>query len=359
MDKKRITAAVRKWLVIVCIFCIVAVISEILRNMGIGNDTIILVFILGVFFSVICTGSYLCGFISAIIGVGLFNYLYTVPRYTLFISKSADVFLLCFFFITVTSIGAIMSKLQKQKDEVEKAQRDIEKEQLRNALLRSIAHDLRSPLTAMYGTSELLADDFDQLSDKEKIELTHGIRDESVWLTNIVENTLRMTRINESRMTVNKEDEVIDDIVETAVTHMKSLLGKREFSVSLPQEIVSVPVDGQLIAQVIINLLDNAVKYTEPGDHISLDVTCGENEAFFSVSDDGKAIDKSVKENIFDSFITTAGENGDKCSGSGLGLAICRTIVEAHGGRIYSENIEPHGAKFTFSLPLEDDKNEK
>jgi two-component system sensor histidine kinase KdpD len=229
----------------------------------------------------------------------------------------------------------------------------MEGEKLRNALLRSVAHDLRSPLTSLSGASTLLADDNGRLTDSEKKQLATDISEEMLWLTNLVENILNMTRISSSQLVLHKEDEVVDDVVGEAVEHMKRLIKDRDFKVVLPEEVLTVPMDGKLIVQVLVNLLDNAIKHTTFNDSISLLVAKVDNRIRFTVSDTGEGIDEKIKDTLFESFVTSDRDVSDGKRGIGLGLAICKAIVKAHGGVIKAESNQPKGSQFVFDLPRE------
>ena len=230
----------------------------------------------------------------------------------------------------------------------------MERERLRSTLLRSVAHDLRSPLTALSGASTLLFDDYERLSEPEKKQLAGDISEEMVWLSNLVENILNMTRINESRLELNKEDEVVDDVVGEAVSHMSRLLKLRKFRAVLPDEVLMAPMDGKLIVQALVNLLENAVKHTQADSEIVLTVRKRERAIEFCVSDTGAGIDESVKDTLFDGFVTSDHGRSDSKRGMGLGLAICKAVAEAHGGEIHVEPNRPHGSRFIFTLPMEE-----
>ena len=230
----------------------------------------------------------------------------------------------------------------------------MERERLRSTLLRSVAHDLRSPLTALSGASTLLFDDYERLSESEKKQLAGDISEEMVWLSNLVENILNMTRINESRLELNEEEEVVDDVVGEAVSHMSRLLKPRKFRAVLPDEVLMAPMDGKLIVQVLVNLLDNAVKHTQADSEIELTVKKREHAIEFCVADTGKGIDESVKDTLFEGFVTSDHGRSDSKRGMGLGLAICKAVVEAHGGEIHVEPNSPQGSRFVFTLPMEE-----
>ncbi len=229
----------------------------------------------------------------------------------------------------------------------------MEREQQRGTLLRSVAHDLRSPLTAISGAGNLLADNYFRLSDAERRKLASDISEEIVWLSDLVENILSMTRISEQKIVLHKQDEVIDDVIGEAVKHTERLLRDRQFHVKLPDEVVTAPMDGKLIAQVVINLLENAVRHTPPDSEISLTVHA-ESELTVSVADTGNGIPDAIRDHLFERFVTQASDIVDGRQGLGLGLSICKTIIEAHGGTISVSDNVPKGSIFTFTLPMEE-----
>ncbi|MCR3955224.1 MAG: ATP-binding protein [Gudongella sp.] len=255
-----------------------------------------------------------------------------------------------------TQLGIALegNRLYTEREQIRVA---MEKERLRANLLRSVSHDLRTPLTALSGAGNLLAENFDVLRDDEKRKLATDISEEIGWLTNLVENILNMTRINNEQLLLKKEEEIIDDVVSEAVSRTKRILKGRSFSVTLPSEVVSAPMDGKLIVQVIVNLLENAVRHTSRDSSVSLDVEINGTEVEFTVSDTGQGIDDSIKDSLFDRFVTLDKGVTDGKRGIGLGLTICKAIVEAHGGKIHSEDNLPKGSKFIFTLPLEGDEN--
>lgn len=235
----------------------------------------------------------------------------------------------------------------------EKIRLAMVREQQRGTLLRSVAHDLRSPLTALSGAGNLLADNYQELSESQRKKLASDISEEIVWLTDLVENILNMTRISEQKIVLHKQDEVIDDVIGEAVKHTERLIRGRSFQVKLPEEVVTAPMDGKLISQVIINLLENAVRHTPPESAITLTVQAGE-KLIVSVQDTGGGIPAAIRGHLFERFVTQDDEIVDGRRGLGLGLSICKAIVEAHGGEIFVADNVPTGAIFTFTLPMEE-----
>ena len=172
----------------------------------------------------------------------------------------------------------------------------------------------------------------------------------------MVTNLLNLTKIQDGKAPVKKKNEIVDEIIAAAVEHVSKRLGLHTLIVDKPPDIIIVPMDGQLIIQVLVNLLDNAVKHTQPDSSIKLCVRADKKEAVFEVIDNGAGIPQNIHEKIFDNFVTGSGNNGDMTRGTGLGLAIAKSIVEAHGGTIAVRNAPSGGAVFTFTIPLGDSK---
>ncbi|MEJ8737017.1 ATP-binding protein [Erysipelotrichaceae bacterium HCN-30851] len=223
-------------------------------------------------------------------------------------------------------------------------------------LLRSISHDLRTPLTGIMGNCEVLKK---ILQEQEAIALTEGIYEDANWLHSLVENILSLTKLQEGKMQMNMQGEAIDEIIGVAIQQFEKN-SKRIINVSLPEDIVMVQADAKLLEQVILNLLDNASKHTPKEGNISIKVESSLQEVCIIVEDDGEGIASDDIENIFEMFYTTTKKPTDAVSGIGLGLTICKSIIEAHGGKIYAENrTDSHGARFRFVLPRKGDYDEK
>ena len=226
----------------------------------------------------------------------------------------------------------------------------MEREHLISNLLRSIGHDLRTPLAGIAGASSYIVERSKSL-DRESIERLAGdINEQAIWLTTLVENILNMTRIENDKLEVNKQSEVIDDVVSEAVTHVVGL-NKRPFKITLPKEVIAVPMDGKMIVQVLVNLLDNAVKHTSNDCAIELVINQIDGYVVFNIADGGIGTDNSINEDLFDAFVTSGKTGADGKKGIGLGLAICKAVVKAHGGRITTGTSNLGGALFTFTLP--------
>ena len=166
----------------------------------------------------------------------------------------------------------------------------------------------------------------------------------------LMENILNMTKLESEEFEIRKNQEVVDDLIYEAVSHIIGLREKRRFEIKLPSELIVVNVDGKLMVQVLVNLLDNAMKHTGENGWICIEARYDAGKVWISVEDDGDGIQEDLKENIFDEFVTRADEKGDRQRGIGLGLAICKAVVNAHGGNICAENRKEGGARFMFWL---------
>lgn len=229
---------------------------------------------------------------------------------------------------------------------------NIEKEKLKSNLLRSISHDLRTPLTSIAGNAEFLLQSIDKPNlDISKSMLT-DISTDASWLSNLVENLLNMTRIEDGRLLLNTQKEVVDDIISEAVGHVSKRLANHTLVVNKPDDIVLVPMDGSLIIQVLVNLIDNSIKHTRSDSEIVVSAYINEGMVF-EVSDNGGGIAPDFIDSIFDSFVTSSATVSDTHRGVGLGLSIVKSIVGAHGGEITAQNNDKGGATFKFELPLE------
>lgn len=227
-------------------------------------------------------------------------------------------------------------------------------EQLRANLLRAISHDLRTPLTAISGNAENVLKNYEKLDADMREQIFKEIFDDSQWLIGIVENLLSVTRIEEGRMNFNMSIQLMDEVISEALTHIRQKRNRHDIEVCCEDELLLAKMDAKLIVQVIINLVENAIKYTPYGTSIRI-VTRKEEEAVaVSVMDNGPGIPKEIKPRVFDMFYTGENMVADSRRSLGLGLALCKSIINAHGGEITLTDNQPHGCNFTFTLPLEE-----
>ncbi|EFR98887.1 sensor protein KdpD, partial [Listeria seeligeri FSL N1-067] len=227
------------------------------------------------------------------------------------------------------------------------------KEKMRSNLLRAISHDLRTPLTGIIGASSALLEKETELDKATQHDLIKGIKDDSGWLIRMVENLLSVTRISEGLVSLEREPEAVEEIVGEAVGRIKKRFTDRIIHVQVPRDLLMVPMDGTLIEQVLINLMENALRHAGADAEVWVDVTKTENSAIFSVRDNGTGIPENRMADLFDTFAVEARERSDMSRGLGLGLSICMSIIRAHDGTIEAKNNELGGATFWFTLPLD------
>lgn len=260
--------------------------------------------------------------------------------------------------VLLSILGECALCLENIKNAREKEEAAIlaKNEQLRANLLRAISHDLRTPLTSISGNASNLLSNFGKMDDETREQIFKDIYDDSMWLINLVENLLAVTRIEEGRVNLNQSAELMDEIITEAMRHISRRSKDHIIKVSSSEDFILARIDAKLIVQVIINLVDNAVKYTPEGSTIEINTRKLGKEVVVSVSDNGQGIPDEQKPRIFDMFYSGANKVADSRRSLGLGLYLCKSIITAHGGTITVSDNKPSGAVFTFTLPAEEVK---
>lgn len=224
-------------------------------------------------------------------------------------------------------------------------------EQLRANLLRAISHDLRTPLTSISGNASNLLSNYDKLDPAMRTQIFTDIYDDSQWLISLVENLLSVTRIEEGRMQLNLSVQLMDEVIEEALRHISRKRSEHQITVEYQDEFILARIDARLIMQVIINLVDNAIKYTPAGSQITITAAKTKDTVSVRVADNGSGIPDKLKSRVFDMFFTGENRIADGRRSLGLGLALCKSILHAHGGEMTLTDNVPHGAVFTLTLP--------
>jgi two-component system sensor histidine kinase KdpD len=237
-------------------------------------------------------------------------------------------------------------------EETQEAEVRIEAEQLRSSLLSSVSHDLRTPLTSITGAATTLVEQGDKIDTDTRRELAEAIHEEADRLNRLVTNLLDMTRLESGAAAVHREWQPLEAVVGAALGRMKRRLEDRVVNTDLPSTLPLVSIDGVLIEQVFLNLLDNVARHTPPGAPIDIGATASAAEVTVSIADRGPGLPAETVPHIFEKFYRS--EASAARGGAGLGLSICRAIVKAHGGRIWAENRPGGGLVFRFVLPLPD-----
>lgn len=254
--------------------------------------------------------------------------------------------------ISIALDREILAEIQKN------SKLEIESERLRNNLLRSISHDLRSPLAGIKGSVSTIIENGNLISNDKKEELLQGVYDDTEWLIRLIENLLSMTRFEEGNMEIKKNMELVEEVIYEAVQRTSKRFKDHKIKVKIPENVIMAPMDGSLIKQVLINLLDNSLKFTPKDSLIEVRAYEKEKKVFFEVIDNGNGISEEILPHIFDRFFTNGSKISDSRRGVGLGLAICKSIVEAHNGMIDAYNKKAGGAVFRFYIPKEENKYE-
>ena len=305
------------------------------------------VFVLAVLMISRLTTGYLFGLIASVLGVVCVNFIFTYPYWVVNFTISGYPLT----FLTFLMVSIITCTLTTQAKQQERLRTENEKEKMRANLLRSVSHDIRTPLTSIIGSTSTVLEN-PSLSEIEKRELLEDVRGEAQWLIRVVENLLSITRIGDDQARITKQPEVAEEVLGDAIQKFRKRFPQVAVSVSVPDDLLFVPLDPILLKQVLSNLMENAVLHGKATTMISLSVREEDGFAVFSVQDDGAGIPEKELPTLFDGRVKRSEDEGkDGKRNMGLGLSVCLAIVRAHNGTMDAKNLE-HGAEFTFRLPL-------
>lgn len=325
-----------------------------------NSGNIALIYILALITVVRFTDGYLPGLISSVVAVICVNFLFTYPYFELNFTLSGYpiTFLEMLGVTLLTSTMTASIKTQARTiAEKDKLLAETEKEKMSANLLRAVSHDLRTPLTGIIGASSSYLENTTLLPEEDKIAIITHIHEDANWLLNMVENLLAVTRIYNQSTTVKKTDESVEEIVSAAIIRLKKRLPEAAVNVSVPEELLIIPMDAILIEQVLINLLENAITHSQSREPVLCYVDDDAETVIFHVRDYGVGIDPDRLNNIFDGNSYIGNKESDSNKGMGIGLSICKTILTAHGGTINARN-HVQGAEFYFTLPKGETQNE-
>jgi len=293
-----------------------------------------------------CTKGYIYGVISSLIGVLCVNYFFTIPFYQF----NFTIYGYPLTFIVMFAVSIIISALTTQIKNQEALRAEAEKHRLRADLLKSISHDIRTPLTSILGASSALENE--NLSAQARAELIGEIQNDAQWLIRMTENILSITRVNNARADIHQVDEVADEVLGSAVVKFRTHHPSIQVQIEQPDEILFVPMDAMLIEQVFLNLFENAVKHGEKTSRIFVRYQAEDGVVRFRIADDGEGFPQAMLDNPFggyDIHLRDADTSGSR--NTGTGLTVCKAIVAAHGGDIRVYNDKNGGAVVEFDLP--------
>ena len=315
------------------------------------QSLIAMIFVLGVFLISCKTQSFFWGIFASLVSVLAVNYAFTFPYYAFDLISPECVASAVVMLIVSTLTGMLTTQIKRQ----EKIRLEMERERMRGNLLRAISHDLRTPLTSIYGASSAIIENYETLSATQKKELLHNMRSDAGWLIRMVENLLSVTRIDTGVVKLVKVPVVLEELIDSVLVKFAKNHPELDVHVDLPEAFVSIPMDSMLMEQVLLNLLENAAIHAEGMRNLWLRVTLRDGHAVFSVMDDGCGIAADRMENLFSGYLDRQNlpVDGNRRN-MGIGLSVCAAIVKAHGGEISGSNRPEGGAAFTFSLKTED-----
>jgi len=332
-------------MVLVLFFCVSLGVEELLD----ATSLVPALFALAVFLISLLTDGYLYGILASILSVMALNFAFTWPYFAFNFSipenmASAVVMLI----ITITS-SALTSKIQQQK----MLREESAKEKMRANLLRAVSHDLRTPLTTIYGSSSLITEQYDSLSREQVLQLVGGVKEDAQWLMGMVENLLSVTKLDTEGVKLIKTPIVLEELIDSVLVRFRKRYPKQRIEVDIPDEFVSIPMDAVLIEQVLVNMLENAVQHATGMTELILKIFVMGDKAIFEIIDDGCGISKDKRDSIFTGYFEKKdGPADNQKSSMGIGLSVCASIIKAHDGDISVENRKTGGCIFRFSLDM-------
>ena len=317
-----------------------------------GDQAVPMVFMLAVLLTARITDGYIYSLAASVVSVFGVNYAFTYPYFEFNFTITGYPFT----FFTMFTVSVVVGMLTDQVKRQSRIEAEAEAEKMKANLLRSVSHDLRTPLTTIIGSTSAVLENYDKFSDDVKRDLIGQVREDAQWLMRLVENILSITRMKNGPVQIKKSPEAAEEIAAEAVSKFRARFPETHVSVSVPPELVMVPMDAVLVEQVLINLMENAVLHGRHVTLIELSVCCEGSDAVFSVADDGCGIDPRILPRLFEEMFPHAQElRGDVRRNMGIGLSVCMSIVRAHGGRMTAENRKEGGARVSFALPLEEE----
>ena len=321
------------------------------------TDSLIpMVSVLGVFLIAFLTQGYFWGIAASVINVAAVNFAFTYPYYAFDFFVHESISSAVVMLIVAIMTGTLTTKIKEH----EKVRVESEREIMRANLLRAMSHDIRTPLTAIYGATSTVIENYDSLSRAQQIKLLDDVRDDADWLIRMVENLLSVTRIDGGRVQVAKTPTVLEELIDTAVLKFKKRYPQAPLTVTAPDDFIIVAVDPLLIEQVLINLLENAVLHAEGMTEVRLAVSDAENSVTLEISDNGCGIPEAMMDRLFTGAISSEKSSPDARRNSmGIGLSVCSAIIKAHGSTITAENCKDGGACFRFMLRKENAEDGK
>ena len=309
-----------------------------------------MIFVLGVFLVSWRTQGYFWGIASSLLSVLAVNWAFTYPYWAFDLISPECISSAVVMLIVSTMTGALTTRLKQQ----EKLKAEAETERMRGNLLRAVSHDLRTPLTSIYGSCSAIIENFDSIPREKQLKLLQDIQTDSQWLNRMVENLLSVTRVDADKVRLSKHSTVLEELIDALLVKFHKHYPDTAVQVAIPEDFISIPMDPVLIEQVLMNLLENAVFHAHGMRNLWLRVEIQNNFAVFSVEDDGCGISEERMAHLFTGLPDSVAPADSTRSNMGIGLSVCKTIIKAHGSELKAGNRPGGGAVFRFALEMEE-----
>lgn len=331
----------------VCVFFGAFAINLLIRKLFTTQTLVPMIFVFGVFLISLKTHGYCYGIVSAFLSVFAVNFAFTYPYYTLDFFVEESILSAIIMLVVAVSTSTLNIRIRDQ----ENLRAESEKERMRGNLLRAISHDLRTPLTSIYGSASTLISKKKALSEGQQLKLLGEIQEDSEWLIRMVENLLAVTRIDGAKVKIVKTPIVLDELIDSVLMKFAKKHPNQKVITQIPADFVDIPMDSILIEQVLLNFLENAVFHAKGMTELKLSVSLAGDKAVFEVADNGCGIPEEILDKIFTGYYkkSAAPIDGTR-SNMGIGISVCAAIIKAHGSEIFVENRKGGGAVFRFSL---------
>ena len=320
--------------------------------MGRIEGVAMLIFMLAVFVTSMYTEGYVWGVAASLISVLAVNFAFLSPYFAFNFTLSENLFSGLVMLVVSIMTSTLTTRIKKQ----EQLRMESEKEKMRANLLRAVSHDLRTPLTSIYGACSTVIENYDSLDKAKTIKLLGEACSDAQWLTRMVENLLSVTRIDSEKVTVQKTPTVLDELLDAVLVKFRKRYPDLQVELETPDAFIVIPMDSMLIQQVLMNLLENAALHAEGMTKLTLKVFTVGNRAVFEVTDNGCGIPRERLKTLFSG---TGGTDPDvpadsRKHGMGIGLSVCAAIIKAHGGEIKAESRLGEGTTIRFWLETEE-----
>lgn len=352
LSKKRVILdCCRMILILVLAFAV----NLILRRLFNTQTMTPMIFVLGVYLVAWRTQGYFWGIIASLISVLAVNFAFTYPYWAFNLIRPECLSSAVVMLVVSIMTSALTTKIKRQ----EQMKAEAEKERMRGNLLRAVSHDLRTPLTSIYGACSAMLENYDEIPRENHLKLLSDVCGDAQWLVRMVENLLSVTRIDADRVQLAKNDTVLEELIDTVLVKFRKHYPEQTVQLEIPDDFVSIPMDAMLISQVLMNLLENAVFHAKGMKHLRLRVEVRYGWAYFHVEDDGCGIPEEKLSKLFTGMLDSEAPTDLSRSSMGIGLSVCSAIIKAHGGDIWARRRPTGGTEVGFRLEMEDHHGEQ